>query len=206
MARRVVAADVTCGSIVTRLVAGGLDRLRFDRRIFARSVLVAPRPTGAAVAEPAVIARATVIARAAVVARTIITRAVITRAVTARTTIVAAARAVVVARTSESATAVAPIPIAVRTLATLLARGPLAAFGRRGAVGHKQRASAELDLAEVIDADDLHFDVVADAHHVGDGAHKAIRQLGDVHHALLARQDLDEARPIRPVCTPSTPR
>ena len=60
------------------------------------------------------------------------------------------------------------------------------------ALGQDHGLTAQLDLAEVVDADDLDLQRVADADDVGDRLDEAIRQLRHVHKTLLARQDLDE--------------
>src|SRR5690606_3023674 len=53
-------------------------------------------------------------------------------------------------------------------------------------------AHREVDATEVVDLDDLHLDHVADVHHVLDAVHALFGQLGDLHHAVLVREDLHE--------------
>ena len=124
-------------------------------------------------------------ARAAIVAaRTAIAVAAAESAaatVTARTAIAIAA--------AES-TAVATAAIAARS------RGPRATRGRGQLLlrrRRKQRLAREADLAGVgLDADDLHFDLVADLEEVRHLADARVRHLGDVQQSVLTRKDLDE--------------
>src|SRR5699024_5292671 len=50
----------------------------------------------------------------------------------------------------------------------------------------------QVDAALRIDAGDAHLDLVADVEHVLDLLHALVGELGDVEHAVLAGQQLDE--------------
>src|SRR5213596_2534728 len=83
---------------------------------------------------------------------------------------------------------------------TLARTARTARFARCG--GHRQlffrrwrkkRLARQTDLAGVgLDADDLHFDFIAELHQVSDLTDARVRHLGDVQQSILTGKDLDK--------------
>src|SRR5207248_907940 len=77
----------------------------------------------------------------------------------------------------------------------LLRRRWGAAFGRRVLVS-QHRLARQFHAVVLVDGDDLHLDLVADAHHVFDLADVLVVQLADVAQSIAAGRDLDEGAEI----------
>ena len=52
------------------------------------------------------------------------------------------------------------------------------------------RPHRKLDLAAIVEANDLHFDLIAHGHNIADFADALLRQFRDVHQAILAAQEI----------------
>src|SRR5262249_28187507 len=104
-----------------------------------------------------------------------------------------AARTAVAARARRAAatTGAARAAVGAARLA-LLGLNAVLTLGALLAVFFKQRAARGVDAAPGLDARDHDHDLVAELHHVLNRAHAVVRELGDVHHRILAGQDLDE--------------
>src|SRR5690606_37214345 len=114
----------------------------------------------------------------------------IATAIAARAASAAAITTTVAARATASATtAVASVTAAATTRTVIAALASLADADRALGVS---LAHGEVDATEVVDLDDLHLDDVAHLHDVLHAVDAVLGQLGDVHHAVLVREDLDE--------------
>src|SRR5215813_12404414 len=74
--------------------------------------------------------------------------------------------------------------------------GSLGPPGQVFAGGLVDRLHAELDLAAIVHADDLHLDGIADLDDVAHGLHPVRRQLADVDEAVAAAEEVHEGAEV----------
>src|SRR5581483_2152390 len=175
----------------TRAAAGPRCSAKVERKRRRLDQAVASRPKTRRPPFPAAFSASLVVA---VVVVAFAATAAAFAARTARATVITArtAMAIAIAATMSTSamtrTAITAI-VAARCAVARFACSRELLLGRRW----KQRLARQTDLAGIrLDADDLHFDLVADLEEIGHLADARVRHLGDVQQSVLTRQDLDE--------------